>query len=152
MTEAHPNLITDAADAHAFIFGGKARFTLVSKKTGKRFTYRVTTSKDNPDMHFLSFLTGPDNTDWTAYTYVGFIRTHSTHSVVIAGAKGNAAHPAYKAMAWLLNKIEQSNPLAMPAGVEFWHEGRCARCAKVLTDPVSIERGLGPECFKHGGM
>jgi hypothetical protein len=33
-----------------------------------------------------------------------------------------------------------------PDTFEFWHEGRCAACARRLTVPQSIERGLGPEC------
>lgn len=27
--------------------------------------------------------------------------------------------------------------------------GICAKCGKLLTDPVSITRGYGPECIKH---
>jgi hypothetical protein len=27
-------------------------------------------------------------------------------------------------------------------------KGRCKRCGRLVTDPVSIERGLGPECVK----
>lgn len=27
------------------------------------------------------------------------------------------------------------------------HEGCCARCGRQLTDPISIERGLGPKCY-----
>jgi hypothetical protein len=26
--------------------------------------------------------------------------------------------------------------------------GRCHRCGRLLTDPVSVERGVGPECVK----
>jgi hypothetical protein len=26
--------------------------------------------------------------------------------------------------------------------------GRCRRCGRLLTDPVSIERGVGPDCTK----
>ena len=140
----HPHHITDAAEAHAFLYGGKARFTLVSKATGKRYTYRVAAAKDNPHMFFVSLLTGQSNE--TDYEYIGFLKTMGMTSELIAGRKGNAAHPAFKGLAWLLKQIENSNPLAMPETVEFWHEGRCARCARPLTDPASIARGLGPEC------
>ena len=141
----HPHNITDAAAAHEFIFGGRARFTLVSKATGKRFTYRVAASKTNDNMFFLNLLTGSDD-----YTYIGAIRTAGTHSVLTAGQYGNANLPAFKGMRWLLRKIEGSSPLEMPDSVEFWHEGRCAKCARPLTDPASIARGLGPECASKG--
>ena len=144
----HPHHITDAADAHAFIFGGRARFTLVSKVTGKRYTYRVSKSKDSDTMFFLSVLTGPSNED--DYQYIGSIRTSGVHSIVHGGRAGNPEHPAFKAMDWMLRQIENSNPLQMPVSVEFWHEGRCAKCARPLTDPASIARGLGPECASKG--
>jgi hypothetical protein len=144
----HPHNIKDAAAAHAFIFGGKARFTLVSNKTDKRYTYRVTAKKNSGTMYFVSLLTGADNN--MDYEYIGYFVTGSTHSVLIAGQRGAPNHPAFLGLSWFVRSIEQSNPLAIPDVVEFWHEGRCARCARPLTDPVSIERGLGPECATKG--
>ena len=146
----HPHHITDAADAHAFIFGGKARFTLVSKKTGKRYTYKVAKAKDSATRFFVSQLIGQSNE--TDYAYIGFVDTAGTVSRMLAGKQGDAERGAFKGLRWLLDKIENSNPLAMPEDVEFWHEGRCARCARVLTDPASIERGLGPECATKESM
>lgn len=35
----------------------------------------------------------------------------------------------------------------MPDGLEAHEESRCGRCGRQLTDPVSIERGIGPECY-----
>ena len=99
-------------------------------------------------MFFLSVLTGPSNED--DYQYIGSIRTSGVHSIVHGGRAGNPEHPAFKAMAWMLRQIENSNPLQMPVSVEFWHEGRCAKCARPLTDPASIARGLGPECASKG--
>ena len=139
-----PHHITDAAEAHAFIFGGKARFTLVSKATGKRYTYRVAKAKDSDTAFFASVLTGPSNEH--DYEYIGVVKTGGTHSELSAGRRGNSKHPAFQGLAWTLAQIENSNPLAMPEALEFWHEGRCARCARPLTDPASIARGLGPEC------
>lgn len=135
----HPHLITDADAALDFMFGGNARFTLVSKKTGGRKTYRVKKSDGDNPVYFVSLLTGPDNT--SDFTYLGFAKYGQ--SGLIAGGKGNPTHPAFIALNWALNKLGGGE---MPEQLEFWHEGRCARCARVLTDPASIERGLGPEC------
>ena len=135
----HPHLITDPADAADFAFGGKARFTLVSKKTGNRKTFRVAQAKDNENMFFVSLLTGSDNE--SDFEYIGFVKRPNLG--LTAGRKGNPSHPAFVAVDWALRHIETGN---MPEELEFWHEGRCARCARPLTDPASIERGLGPEC------
>lgn len=39
---------------------------------------------------------------------------------------------------------------AFPEGVQLWHEGRCGRCGRTLTDPESCARGLGPICAGKG--
>lgn len=133
------HLITDPGAALDFMFGGKARFTLVSKATGKRYTYRVAKSKGERPVYFVSLLTGPSNE--TDYQYLGFGKYGQ--SGLIAGGKGNPAHPAFIALNWAMNHLGQG---VMPEKLEFWHEGRCAKCARPLTDPESIKRGLGPEC------
>lgn len=143
----HPALITDAVDAHKFMLAGRARFTLVSQKTGKRYTYRVAKAKDRDDMFFTSLLVGQNNEQ--DYEYIGFIKAGSDRTELVAGKKGSPNHPAFKGLSWLLSSLERSNPPAMPDAVEFWHEGRCARCGRALTDPASIERGFGPECINH---
>ncbi|MFK5173471.1 hypothetical protein ACI3QN_13235, partial [Propionibacterium freudenreichii] len=43
---AHPHKIEDPEQVRRFIYGGKSIFTVVSRKTGTRFTYKVTC----PDM------------------------------------------------------------------------------------------------------
>jgi hypothetical protein len=139
----HPLQITDPAAAIRFVMGGNARFTLVSKKTGKRYTYRASAPRgetpETSSMRFVGVLTSHDNTD--GYTYLGFIKGDFP-GWLSAGKKGATDAAPFKALHWALNALAHGR---MPETLEFWHEGRCARCARVLTDPVSIERGLGPE-------
>ena len=139
----HPNLITDADTALDFIFGGAARFTLVSKQTGTRYTYQFKKSKGDNPVYFAGLLTDGDNTG--DYTYIGFGKYGQ--SGLIAGKKGNPSHPAFVALNWTLHQLGAGN---MPESLEFWHEGRCCKCARVLTDPASIASGIGPECAKKG--
>ena len=146
MSDLHPLMIEDPAAAREFVFGGSAVFTLVSKKTGTRFTYRVSKAKDKDDMFFASTLSGPDNL--SDYSYIGFIRTSGNFpGLLTSGAKGKMGTPSYSALAWFLNQLAKAD---LPDTVEMWHEGRCMKCARRLTDPASIKRGLGPECAgKH---
>jgi hypothetical protein len=138
---SHPNLIADAADALEFVFGGRARFTLVSKETGNRKTFKVSKAKEGDDMFFASLLTGPSNEN--DYQYIGFIKRPKLG--LIAGKKGQPSHPAFVALDWTMRHLETGH---MPEKLEFWHEGCCARCGRALTDPASIERGFGPECAR----
>lgn len=131
-------ILSSAADALEFMFGGKARFTMVSKASGKRYTYRMAKAKDK-DMFFASLLVGQNNE--ADYEYIGFVG-EGRHRL-LAGKKGSASHPAFVGLDWAL---AQFNKGQMPQALEVWHEGRCARCARLLTDPASIARGFGPEC------
>lgn len=131
----------------AFVFGGKAIFTIVSRATGTRFTYRVTKGKErgaSPAPYFVSLLTGPDNT--SDYSYIGCVFPSHPHVLVLtkASAAGPDA-PSVKAFRWLLKCIEADRF----SSIEFWHEGRCGRCGRRLTDPESIASGFGPECIHH---
>jgi hypothetical protein len=35
----------------------------------------------------------------------------------------------------------------IPPSLDIYVEDTCGKCGRALTDPISIERGLGPECF-----
>lgn len=150
---APEGLIESAETALSFVLAGKATFTIVSVKTGERMTFRVRAADGNPQMFFVSALIGSDNE--SDYVYVGFLRADNGGRVLRdahgpgylrAGKKGNANDVRFKAFDWLLSALVADH---MPRTVEFWHEGRCARCNRLLTDPESIARGFGPECAKR---
>lgn len=132
----------------AYMLAGDAKVTVVSKKTGERFTYRVK-AKENPSqqlpldgsvpartVHFVSILVGPDND--ADYRFIGTIFDGKVYA---HGRKSNISNdaPSAKAFQWVWANLDSE-------AFELWHSGRCARCHRELTDPESIERGLGPVC------
>lgn len=121
-----------------YILGGNATITVVSIKSGTRFTYRIRAKEVGEDrkLHFVSVLRGPENT--ADYAYLGTIFPdgsyhHGKKSKVTADA------PSAKAFAWLWTHLDSSD-------IEIWHAGRCSRCGRQLTTPESIREGLGPVC------
>lgn len=140
-----PNLIESPEDALAFIGGGKSTVTLKSLASGAHYTYKIGKAKDKDDLFFVGLLTGPDN--GADYQYIGYMRKQGKEPMMYAGRKGNAAHPAYKAIDWALYHLARDT---MPENLEVWHEGRCCRCGRKLTTPTSLETGIGPECAKKG--
>ena len=131
--------MTDPVAIAAFLFGGNATFTLVSLKSHMRYTFRLR-NKKNGNVFFLSTLTGPNNDD--DYEYLGYVGPDiGPH--LRAGKKGKPTDVRFKALDWFLRHIMRAE---FPHDAEFWHAGRCGRCNRRLTDPVSIARGLGPEC------
>jgi len=133
----------DAAAALQFMRAGKATVTLVSLKSGNRFTYKLSESEDGQTI-FVGLLNGPDNND--DYKYIGRI----TRDIFWAGRKnprpGDIARnaPSVVAFDWAWRRLVRD---VLPSEqLEIWHEGSCGRCGRKLTVPESIARGFGPEC------
>jgi len=123
----------------AYLLGGNAIFTIVSKVSSCRFTYKVRAKDVEKDrrLYFVNVLTGPENTN--DYRFIGTIFPdgtfkHGSRSTISADAK------SVKAFNWLWTHLDDEER------IEVWHSGRCSRCRRLLTDPQSIERGIGPVC------
>jgi hypothetical protein len=54
-----------------------------------------------------------------------------------------------RGFAWFWSRLGSGT---FPATFEFWHEGRCAACARRLTVPQSIATGFGPDCADRLGI
>jgi hypothetical protein len=130
------------ASARTFVFAGKATVTLVSLKTGTRFTYKVKRSKTNENLFFVSVLIGPDNE--MDYHYLGTVFENGQFRVT-AKSVISPESPSARAFAWFVQLLRM--PLdPFPETLEVWHEGKCGACGRKLTVPESIASGLGPEC------
>lgn len=149
MSQGHR--IRDPRHAKDFMLAGNAHLTLVSTKTGQRFTYRVRAPKQKGSVsHFVSVLYGPNNQ--TDYAYLGHVFSGQGGHRFVHGKKSryNWGEPQVKAFKWFWEQLVGKGEL--PESVELWHEGHCGRCHRPLTVPLSIERGIGPECWGKGGF
>lgn len=122
-----------------YILGGKGIITVVSVKTGRRFTYKFQTPADDAPI-FVSVLSGPDNIN--DYMYMGMIWKRSKF-VITKKSKVGATAPCAVAFSWVFRAIMAGK---LPEAVEVYHEGTCGRCGRKLTVPSSIITGLGPVC------
>ena len=129
-----------------FALAGHAVFTLQSKKTGARFTYKVRAADSGP-LHFVQVLTGPDNTQ--DYRYLGFLRRGVYFH---GGQKAKIARdaPSAKAFDWFWRHMAAN--ASAPDSVEVSHEGRCGRCGRPLTVPESVRSGFGADCAAQMGL
>jgi hypothetical protein len=134
--------IQDPKHRYEYMLAGNAKVTLVSKKSGARFTYQIRRKdlEDKRFLHFVSLLRGPDNQ--ADYMFLGTIfggeqYRHSKKSPIGPDA------PGAKAFEWAWNNLASQD-------MEVWHSGACSRCGRELTDPASIARGLGPVCAEKG--
>ena len=150
-------LMTKVEDIARFILGGNATFTVVSKKTETRYTFKVRQKieKDNAGVvtkvspYFVGLLSGPDNVG--SYTYLGAIFDEGEHGKfkLTKASKMNDDSIPVRTFRWVFNKAMQGDS-ALTDGVEFWHEGSCCVCGRKLTVPESIASGIGPVCLAKG--
>lgn len=163
-----PGLLSTWEAIEEFIFAGNATFTLVSLKTGVRFTYIVRVKKEDVErlehsqkqhdilggahlamqpsevVYFVNLLRGPDNT--ADFAYMGVMRKQPARFFwTQASGKVGRGAPAHKALLWMLDQLNCKRDV-LGSLTEVWHEGRCGRCGRKLTVPESIAHGLGPEC------
>ena len=133
------NRLKDAAVLD-FILAGKAIFTVRNTETMNRFTYKVRASKDGK-VYFVSVLTGTDNN--TNYSYIGtiFDKTRFVHT---SKSKIKKDATSVLGFTYLFRHLLKKD---LDPCYTFYHEGRCGRCGRRLTDPESIESGYGPECI-----
>lgn len=138
--------LTTWDDVLRFMFAGSARFTLVSRRTGFRFTYRVKVKLEEAETadptYFVSLLRGSDNE--SDYAYMGVLRNSGQFNFT-SNSRVQRTAQSSQALLWFLDKLRQRRNVLGDL-VEFWHEGRCGRCGRGLTVPESIAQGLGPEC------
>lgn len=142
-----------------FVRGGKATFT-VSNTNGTHYTYHIYKAKKRHDasesereIHFAQVLTGPNNNNPDDFTYLGMILWPKSDAgdPVLHRTKNSRFQtdaPSFKGLQWALRAIWQVHrgTYILPASHTIQHVGRCGRCGAKLTNPASLDTGLGPEC------
>lgn len=138
MTE---NQMTDPKEIAAFMLAGKATFTVTSRKSGRHMTFKVNGFEGSrgDTLHFVRVLVG------SYYEKLGTIFGGLNYRISDKSPIGPEA-TSHKTIQWLVRNVLQNGQL--PDNVIFQHSGQCGRCARPLTDPDSINRGLGPECAR----
>jgi len=135
-----------AEQIQQYCLAGNATITLLSQKTGQRFTYRFRKKEQtsgNP-VWFIGLLAGPDNQ--SSYKYIGYVAGPQHRLQWSRKSCAGQDAPSWRALLWFWRSITET--AAIPPMLEVWHEGKCGRCGRALTVPLSIERGIGPECWE----
>ena len=115
-------------------------FTVTSNRTGEHRTFKVRTQKADanfaPGERIVSLMTGPDNhSDFSGF---GFVNDNGT--INVWRSKQSPTFNAYaKMLTGMAQHVEAGNITVQAAT-------KCRVCNRKLTDPISIETGIGPIC------
>jgi len=113
-----------------FLFGGRAKFTLKSLKTGKSIAFHT-----KPKNHYIAVHTLDKD------IYCGAITKAQGDQIKFKPAEQYTC-TAIDAFEWFCRHFTEWDR------IELWHHGECSMCGRRLTDPKSIERGIGPTCYE----
>jgi hypothetical protein len=141
---------TNAVEARQFTLAGNATVTLQSEKTGAHYTYKVRQAdKDGEPMAFwfVQLLAGPDN--GADYVYLGVIAGKDEVFRLTGKSKMTENSKPVAAFRYFWQHL-QAGHIAPHCTVR--HEGACGRCGRKLTEPASIDSGLGPHCRSLMGL
>lgn len=130
--------IIDNSKALDFVLGGNSLFTVKNSQSQNRFTFKVNKHKKE-DIFFVKVLTNPDMYEFVG-TLIGGVFYHSKKSRVSSQAQ------SVKVFNYIFDRLSKN---ILPNFIEIWHEGRCGKCGKTLTDPDSINAGFGPYCLSR---
>jgi hypothetical protein len=118
--------------------------TMRNPATGNHRTVRITTQgKDEkfaPGQRILSLLTGPDK--WIPFAFVGVRDFSPTVNVWWSKRGANTEKSDWERIALMVLYPDHY----LGRGIEYMFEGRCRVCNRSLTNPESIESGIGPVC------
>ena len=114
--------------------------TVSNPATGNHRTFRIATAQKGAlkGKRIIGLLSGPDNT--SDYVGFGFVNLDGTISVW-----HKHAGSTYVTLADILQRSEK---YAAEKGLQFQFSVKCRKCNRDLTDPQSIEMGIGPVCIQ----
>lgn len=132
-----------------FLTAGKATFTVVSKRSGNRMTFKVRKAPSGDAKDRPLFVSVKDG---ARFFYLGSMFPRPSMKggwAYFHGRKSTLARDSAqdRTFRWLWGRIAEG--MSIEEQAEFWHEGHCCRCGMSLIDPISIQRGIGPECWKR---
>jgi len=119
-------------------------FTLTNGNGGHR-TLQIRTQKEDakfaPGKRIIALLTGPDNT--SDYKPFGFVNENG----ISVWSKKRGKEQKFESLArmlWVMAHEEVNS--YTERGCELKQSRKCIRCNRKLTDPTSIDMGIGPVC------
>lgn len=132
------------------ILAGHCIFTAKSERTGKEFTYKITQCPDDKHRWFVRVLKGNNKQNMRDYYLLCIISQYCDSMIgrvpdYNVYQTKNCIEPdkSYEAIKYIVTHLPDE-----PPNVTLYHEGRCARCGRRLTDTKSIKLGLGRSCAK----
>lgn len=140
--ELNPSMSHELVDRESiikYIMGGHGVVTLKSL-TGVHHTYEFKAPKNRKEgddtMFVRALIAGGE------WVYVGMYKDKNFH--LTKASKFSLQSPIVKGICFIMKLMFK--PGFTDERMHLYHEGICSRCGRPLTNPESIEFGIGPIC------
>lgn len=138
--------------AARMISAGNVVVTVKSRSTGEHITVKLASRLKNdsgrgkkwqpvgPDQasHIFASVRNADRAGWD--DKIGTYYPRNGRFYEDDNADSARVWAAAAVLRWLCGEADETH-------ATYQESSECGRCGKQLTDPVSIERGIGPECY-----
>lgn len=118
-----------------FLLGGNSWFSVKNITTGNHMSYKVVLS--NKSQKPIYFVKAKNEFIGTLFDKNKFVYSKKSDLSIDS--------PEVKGFAFVFYHLIKKT---LPKNVEIWHNGKCGRCGKPLTDPESVARGIGKHCLE----
>ena len=97
----------------------------------------------------IDLMVGKDNS--SDFDFIGSVSPKGFYKASPKSkVEGDVKAVADRTMVWLLTKI--NNGVELPEALEIKGASKCCRCAKKLTNPDSVDDGMGPVCRRKANQ
>ena len=131
-----------------FLLAGNCECIIRNDDSNNQFEYRISQLKNDKKsestgnkMYFVYVKMGK------SYEYAGYLllNTESGNVEYYKGKKGilTPESQPIKVLGYVFKNYKR-----MPKCVNVLHLGKCTKCGRSLTDVESIDRGMGPYCYR----
>lgn len=139
-------------DSKQFVLAGKASFTRTAP-TGQHFRYRVNKKEESRTKETIWFV--QVGITYQAGIYIGMLGGDQAapQFKLTRNSRFQADVPSVKLFIDFWDATTHpEDPMAYGNTIRFQHAGRCCVCSRELTNPESIDLGIGPECRGKMGL
>lgn len=133
---------------YLYVYGGRGRFTMTSKKSGVSYEYKLSTmSKGHPRYDENTYYVSVKHEH--GFGFMGVFKSDEDKYIHPRSSDYKYDSKPVAGFLWLIKILKSDSEF--PSDMEFRHMGVCSICGRSLTTPESIKLGIGPVCYERYG-
>ncbi len=145
--ERQQHIITDLKKLIFLFNAGAGEFFFLNMETQKQFCLRFKpTVKENVSTVYVCFVTGKEVPFYRSLAQYNF-KEQRLYMRTEPNMGSNSLKFVINSLDFIFARINTGK--SFPDSMLVYYSGHCCRCGQKLTNPASLEQGLGDECLEQ---